>query len=442
MSQTEKKIDPKQQQAWKAWAKYALDALIRHPVLKLCSLFIAVLLWSVLIASDGTLTREKSFPNVEVTVVGQDALRARGMVVMEDVSALLPTVKVKAEVSQAAFDRVTSAGFTPRIDLSRLTQIGEQEVQITVGSTISGTVTAIDPPTIKLTVERYITRTRVPVVALTTGDLPRGLWADTPRVDPQMVSVSGPAQLVEKVARIVAPLDRATLTGETTPERMAVPFVLEDAHGVAIDASQLRVTYEGVILTSAIVETSCYPEAEQLLDIRSAVVGKPAEGYELADVLSEPDSVRIAADADDLAAETRMLAESPINIDGATDTVIATVRIKRPNDVKHMSVEEATITAVIREKTEQRVFRAVPVAIEGLDDGYAAKLSQSKLSMTIGGPFHWVTELKEADVYLSVSAAGLQPGTYAVPVKIAISNAPDHTEQLEQTELTLTITGK
>ncbi len=442
MSQTEKKIDPQQRQAWKTWAKAVLDALIRHPVLKLFSLFIAVLLWSVLIASDGTLTREKTFPSVEVTVLGQDALRARGLVVMEDVSELLPTVKVKAEVSQAAFDRVTSAGFTPRIDLSRLTLTGEQDVPVTVGSTINGTVTAIDPPTVKLTVERYITRTRVPVVAVTTGSIPRGLWADAPRVDPQLVSVSGPAQLVERVARVVAKQDRASLTGETTPERTAVPFVLEDARGNAIDATQLRVTYEGVILTSAILETWCYPETEQLLDMRSTVVGKPAAGYELTDILAEPDSVYIATEAEKLEAETRVLAEAPINIEGATDTVIATVRIKRANDVKHMSAEEATITAVITEKTEQRALRALPVAIEGLSDAYTAKLSQSRLSLTVKGPFHWVTELKEADVYLSVSAAGLLPGTYAVPVKIAISNAPEHTAQPEQAELTLTITGK
>ena len=64
------------------------------------SLLVAVFAWSALVASDGTLTREKVFQNVSVGVTGEATLKSRGYIVMDDIEAQLPGVRMTVEVAQ------------------------------------------------------------------------------------------------------------------------------------------------------------------------------------------------------------------------------------------------------------------------------------------------------------------------------------------------------
>ena len=79
--------------------------------LRIFSVLIAVFLWGVLIASDGTLLREKIFQDVEVTVTGADTLRTRGFIVLDDVASLIPTVRMRVEVPQANYSRATGSSY-------------------------------------------------------------------------------------------------------------------------------------------------------------------------------------------------------------------------------------------------------------------------------------------------------------------------------------------
>ena len=76
--------------------------------LLLVSLLIAVLSWSALVASDATLTRPKFFTNVPVNVTNESTLKSRGFIVMDDIQALVPGVRMTVEVTQQNYGRVTS----------------------------------------------------------------------------------------------------------------------------------------------------------------------------------------------------------------------------------------------------------------------------------------------------------------------------------------------
>ena len=62
--------------------------------LLLASLLVAVLTWSVLVASDTTLTRPKTFQNVSVSVIGEPTLKSRGFIVMDDLDELVSGVRM------------------------------------------------------------------------------------------------------------------------------------------------------------------------------------------------------------------------------------------------------------------------------------------------------------------------------------------------------------
>ena len=120
----------------------------------LLALLIAVALWAGLITQDPTLTREKLFTDVNVSVNGADALKRNGFIVLEDVAQVLDDVTVRVEVPQAQYASVQAGNYSVRIDLSRIKKAGQQEVKIlSTNSTAYGTVVEIDPPSGTLTVD-------------------------------------------------------------------------------------------------------------------------------------------------------------------------------------------------------------------------------------------------------------------------------------------------
>ena len=159
------------------------------PFLITVSALAAVVCWSALVASDGTLTRQKTFANVAVTVTGEAALKSRGYIVMDDILEKVPAVKMTVEVTQANYNRVSGTAYNPHFDLSQITGEGENELSVTYySSQLYGPVVSCEPASITVNVERYITR-RVPVVLEMTGTIPEGLYLDSYKTDPTTLSV-------------------------------------------------------------------------------------------------------------------------------------------------------------------------------------------------------------------------------------------------------------
>ncbi len=423
----------------KIWA-----SLTRNVLLKLLALFLAVLLWSVLIASDGTLTREKVFANAEVSVTGQDALRARGLIVLEDVTDILPTVRLRAEVMQSAYDRVTAANFGPRIDLSKIREPGEQTLQVGMTSTSFGSKVEVEPSSVTVTVEEYAISGRIPVMVEVVGTLRPGLWMDTPRADPSFVSVSGPKSIVQKVARVVVQLDQSKLTEERITQRGALQYMPQDVDGNKLDSAMLQVSSnDGVLLESILVDVYCYLIKRVPVENTALQEGNPAEGYEVASVTVVPESVEIAGPAAVLDEIERVRLDSTLKVGGHSQTFSETRRVVRPSgDIRYLSPEEVTVTAWIEEKTGERVLRNLPVEVVGLPEGLTAKLSRAKVSVTIGGAYNWLKTLAEQDVHLFVDAGDLPAGVYELAVQAQIDGAekPDFVPEVPTLRVTLSET--
>ena len=188
------------------------------PFLITVSALAAIVCWSALVASDGTLTRQKVFANVAVSVTGDAALKSRGYIVMDDILEEVPAVKMTVEVTQSNYNRVSGTSYNPHFDLTQITGEGENELSVTYSSQLYGPVVSCEPSAITVHVERYITR-RVPVVIEMTGAMPEGMYLDSYKTDPTTLSVSGPQSLVASVARVVARLDQSDLSALRMTDR-------------------------------------------------------------------------------------------------------------------------------------------------------------------------------------------------------------------------------
>lgn len=404
------------------------------------SLLIAMVFWSILVASDGTLTRAKTFQNVAVSVTGESTLRSRGYIVMDDLETLISGVKMTVEVTQSNYSRVSGTSYNPHLDLTDVTGEGENEIPISFSSTLYGPVISCEPSSVTVNVERYITR-RVPVVLEKTGEI-EGYFLDSAKTDPTMVSVSGPQSLVSRVARAVAKLDASQLSGERMSDRASVQIVLQDSAGEAIESELIEITNESVLTDTVVVETELVPMKDVPLQVDAFVTGEPAEGYELTGVEAAVQSLSVAAQQDVLDAMTVLTTEQPLSIEGATADVSGYVRLSRPTGIENTVPYDVAVTAYIQEKTVERTLSQVKVEIDGLDDTLSASLSRARQTVQLTGGYHFINGLTQEDVRLFVDVNGLGEGTHEVPVQISIDNAPEFTCALSSPEITVTIKAK
>ena len=85
---------------WKILREELKKLLTRNWGYKLLSLFLAAVIWSVLIAQDPTITREKTIPDVTLTVSGTDNMKRNGFIVTNDLSDQIQDVTIRASVPQ------------------------------------------------------------------------------------------------------------------------------------------------------------------------------------------------------------------------------------------------------------------------------------------------------------------------------------------------------
>lgn len=409
--------------------------------LLLLSLLIAVLAWSALVVSDATLTRPKFFTNVPVNVTNESTLKSRGYIVMDDIQALVPGVRMTVEVTQQNYGRVTSTSYNPHFDLSKVEGTGENTIPVSFSSQLYGPVIDCEPDSVTVHVERYMTR-RVPVVLELTGFADEDVYLDNYRTDPNMLSVSGPQSLVTSVARAVAKLDMSTLSLDRRNDRTALNVELQDAAGKAIVSDKLEITNQTVITDSVIVDTEVVPAVMVPLAIESLVTGEPAEGYELVNIFVEQDALRVAAKEELLGVIEFITTDAPMDITGATSNVDGYVKLKRLTGIENTLPTEIAVTAEIMEKTIERTLRNIGITVENQPADMEAKLSVRQSAVQVTGPQNYVDGLKSSNVRLFVDADGLAAGEHELVVQVVIDNDQTFSCALGTPQVTLTLTEK
>ena len=399
---------------------------------KLLALFIAVALWAGLITQDPSLTREKQFTDVSVSVNGADTLKRNGYIVLEDLDAALDNVAVRVSVPQGQYASVQASNYSVRIDLSRIRAAGEQDVKIlSTNSAAYGTVTEIVPPTVKLTVDEYVTRYRIPVTVVTEGEPPEGFYATAPSTDPPMVAVSGPKTVVEKIVSVQVAADQTTLPAREDTVRRALAFTLVDENGEAISSDLLQVTSESVLLDSIIVEQTLYAEREVELSDLGLVTGQPAEGYEVKGIYISPGSVIIAGRSSVIRDINMLYADSSVSINGLTESVNKSLRVRQPSAVKYVSTDMVNVAVEIGPVITSRAYEA-KVEMRGLSAALSEVGGLRSATVYLTAPQPWLDGLSAADVSIFCDLSSItEPGTYTLPLACTVAGGEGQTYTCE-----------
>ena len=353
MSEERKQIN------WKYTLKILRRALrhlfIHNGILKLIAIIISVFLWAGLISQDETITRDKYFPNIPVTVTGMETMKNNNYIVVSDIDEALKNVNIVAAVPQKQYESAESSMYNVRLDLSKINGTGEQEVKLQhSSSTLYGKVTSINPSSVKLQVEKYLSRPRVPVIAKVPdeSEIPVGWYLIPPTVEPALVAVSGPESIVSNISRAEIIIDPAKIEWKEGTFTDSYKLHLINQQGEEVNSNLLTITTSSLKIEYLPLDLTILPYEYFETDGLVQINGKPARGYEIKNVKISPEVIRVAARQDVLdRMETLSLDPGTVNVDNLRGNYTTQVRVLKPSGDTYLSDEVLTLTVEI-EPTE------------------------------------------------------------------------------------------
>ncbi len=329
--------------------RYLRHLFLHNGGFKLLAVLISVILWAGLISQDETLTREKTFSNVPVNIIGTDTMKRNSFIVLSDLTDLLGNVNAVAEIPQQRYEDAEASAYNIRVDLSRISGAGEQELKLqSTTSSTYGRVISISPSSIMVDVEDYVTRYRIPVSLTVSGDTHPGWYISTPSMDPQLVVVSGPKSLVNNISRARAFLDLDEIELVEGPGVTSAGLTLYNRRGEEISSSQLEISYDGLALDSVVLEYTVLPtRTYEIVDV-IGTLNKPKAGYEVKAIHVSPENITVAAKKEVLEQIKELaLSDRFVDLNGLSETKSFQIKIAKPSEEAVLYNDTVTVTVDI-----------------------------------------------------------------------------------------------
>lgn len=317
--------------------------------LKAISILISLILWAGLISQDESVTRDRVFQNISVSVTGTETMKSNGYIVVSDLDELLRDVTISAAVPQKQYENADASAYNVRLDLSKIKGTGEQEVKLLyTNSATYGKVTSINPSSVMVQVDDYILRQRIPVSASVDGEKPEDWSVSIKSVDPDLLAVSGPRSIVQTILRAKAVIDPDDVEWTEGSTVTGAEMRLYNRSGEEVDKTLLQITSSSLTIDTVLVELNILPSKTFATDNLVQMTGTVADGYTMKDVRISPEVITVAARQEVLEQMTELPMErTTVNVDGLDETTVFQLKVQKPSDDSIISNETVTVTVEI-----------------------------------------------------------------------------------------------
>ncbi|MDP9365813.1 MAG: CdaR family protein [Chloroflexota bacterium] len=364
---------------------------------------LALLLWGWVTIQQDPLT-PVPYPNrpLDVPELGSDLQIVDAL---DDV-----TVRVELEGPRSVIREVGVDEVRPRLNLSEVDGPGDYIVPIEVTPPDAVEVREVDPPRLAIVVDQTITESFR--VEADTGPPERGPGrVGAVELDTSDVTVGGPRRYVERVSRVVLPIEigdrTTTFTDRFTP-------VARDETGQPVTEVEIRPQRIGA--------TVAIEARGRSVPVLVQTAGEPAPAYQVVDREAIPDMVLLDG-PDEVVEQILSVSTAPVRIEGATAPVRQAVGLTGlPEGVTVVEPAGGNVDAVVQiaPRATTQTLTALPVEVADLAAGLVAEVVPGTVDVDVYAPEEMLATLRAGDVVPSVSAAGLGPGSYQLPLAVAV----------------------
>ena len=375
---------------------------------KLLSLIIAIGLWFMVINTENPV--ETRSYTAAIQLQNEEALTERGYVVVNDDELSSTRVTVRLRGQRLALDALSQSSTRVQavVDLSDVIYSYSGEpvsvpVDIVIPSVNSSfEILSKSVQTVSVDIQPYVNKDfDVKAVVNTTDETAKELANAV--ASPGSVTVYGARSIVESVAEV-----RAYVSPETVEDGMvmtAVP-VAYNADGIAVDDVTFGTEELSVMITLDEVKS---------VRVNLSLTGEVADGYEITDYYTTPETMEVAGDA---AALSRLNSINLPDIDvtglEANSGYEFSAGDYLPDGLRALDGGRITATVIVEEEETKELIIPVESVTWGdtLAEGYMASISGEDISISVKGVASVIDTLTAADVEAHIDLDGLEEGEH------------------------------
>ena len=348
--------------------------------IKLLSLFLAIILWLYIAGGENPIV--ENFIDISLT---QNNL-SEDLVIKE-----FPTnVSIGIKGSKNIINNISPNQISGIVNFSEISKEGLYKLKVEVAAPKRTQITRIIPSEIKVEVERILTK-EVEVEYSLIGIPEKGFsLADEPQFKPPKVKIIGAQSVLESVKQTICAIDISGIK-EDLNKKIKVRAV--DVNGNDIK----EVKIEPDIVEVSISLTRGYPEKQ--LAVKPKIVGKPAPGYYISEILSSPDEIKIFGNYSKINS-IEFLETIPIDVSGITKTLSVKVppTLDEGLNIAEGEVELIEVAIQVKEAIIDKTLKNIPVLLQNISPFVSCEIRPEIVDITVEGKNVLVDKLKTEDI--------------------------------------------
>lgn len=366
----------------------------------LLALSLAFAVWiSAVVAADPSEVRDYPDP-LPLEVRGQDP----SLVLIGN---LPDDILLRLSAPLSLWDRLTSDTDTIQVyvDLTGL-EAGEHTLPIQVESDLRPfRVIQVTPSEVTVELDPLAVR-EFPITPVLEGTPALGFQIEDVSLDPDVATVSGPANVMEQAVQVVATLN---VSGARETINSLVTLEAVDRDGNVL--SGLSIEPETVAMEQSILQAGGYRDVA----VKVETTGQPASGFRVTSISVNPPIVTLfSTDTDIVANLAGFVSTVPLDLTGAEVNLVTNLTLNLPAGVIVVGEQQNVEVIIGIAPIETSILLNVQVEVIGLADGLQTQLSPLTVSVVLSGPLSTLQSLVGDDVRLFVDLTGLQAGTHLI----------------------------
>ena len=348
--------------------------------IKLFSLFLAIILW--LYIAGGENPTVENFIDISLTQTN----------LSEDLAIKeFPTnASVGIKGPENIINNISSHQIIGIVNFSEISKEGLYKLKVEVVPPKKTQITRIIPSEIKVEVEKVLSK-EVEVEYSLIGVPEKGYsLTDEPQLNPSKVRIIGAQSVLENLKQIICAIDISGIK-EDLNKKIKVSAV--DVNGNNVKELKIEPDVVEVLISL----TRGYPEKQ--LEVKPKIVGKPAPGYYISEILSNPDEIKIFGNYSKIST-IEFLETIPIDVSGITKTLSVKVppALEEGLDIVEGEIELIEVTIQVKEVIIQKILENVLVVPQNFSPFISCEIKPEVVNIIVEGKNILIDKLKTEDI--------------------------------------------
>ena len=331
------------------------------------------------------------------------------------------TVTFAVTAKRSVLNKLEDTDFTAVADMNRMIvneEGDEANVPIEITSKRSNSSLKYNGKNkyLQVSLEDLMKR-RFIITADTSGKVADGYaLGEVTVTNPNVLNVSGPASIVNKIDSVVATIDVEGMSMNLSDN--VIP-ALYDADGQEIDTTKLKLSNTTVTISAKILSVKEIP-------LVFSTTGVPYGDYRVVEISSKPETVKVKGSSTILNPLSSLTIPGDVlNVSRAREDITTTIDISEylPDGVELVNASDATVTVTVRiEAYESKKFNlnTSQITVDGLDTNYDLSFEQSTVAVTVSGLKDNLNVLTVSQLSASIDVTDLGVGTHQVNLELSL----------------------